>query len=188
MAPDEYDGHDGTALAALVRGGEVTPGELLDAALARHEATDAAIGAVVHVQEGMARAAIAAGLPEGPFTGVPFLVKDLGCEAQDLPTSMGSRVFDGYRYTYDSEIYVRLRAAGLVTFARTTSPELGIGVTTEAAVYGRPTRNPWDGSRVAGGSSGGSGAAVAAQRRVDTRAANPAAPAAAAKPSRRFCW
>ena len=162
MRPDEYDGHDGTALAALVRAGEVTAGELLDAALARHQATDAAIGAVVHVQDGVARSAIAAGLPDGPFTGVPFLVKDLGCEAIDLPTSMGSRVFDGYCYTYDSEIYVRLRAAGLVTFARTTTPEFGVGVTTESVVYGRPTRNPWDLGHVAGGSSGGAGAAVAA--------------------------
>ena len=162
MRPDEYDGHDGTALAALVRAGEVTAGELLDAALARHQATDAAIGAVVHVQDGVARSAIAAGLPDGPFTGVPFLVQDLGCEAIDLPTSMGSRVFDGYCYTYDSEIYVRLRAAGLVTFARTTTPEFGVGVTTESVVYGRPTRNPWDLGHVAGGSSGGAGAAVAA--------------------------
>ncbi|MDO9174665.1 MAG: amidase, partial [Actinomycetota bacterium] len=136
--------------------------ELLDTALAQRAATDAAIAAVVHVQEDAARRSIDGGLPDGPFTGVPFLLKDLGCEAIDFPTSMGSRLFDVYRYDYDSELFVRLRAAGLVTFGRTTSPELGIGVTTEAAVYGRPTRNPWNTAHVAGGSSGGSGAAVAA--------------------------
>ncbi len=162
MRIDEYLEHDGLGLAALVRSGEVTAGELLDVALARMEATDDAIAAVVHVQEAVARRSIAAGLPGGPFTGVPFLLKDLGCEAVDFPTSMGSRLFAGYRYAYDSELFVRLRAAGLVTFGRTTSPEFGIGATTEAKVYGRPTRNPWQRDHVAGGSSGGSGAAVAA--------------------------
>jgi amidase len=162
MRFDEYVEFDATGLAALVRGGEVTADELLDVALERAADTDPAIAAVVHVQEGAARSGIAAGLPEAPFTGVPFLLKDLGCEAVDFPTSMGSRLFDGHRYSYDSEMFVRMRNSGMVTFGRTTSPELGIGVTTEAAVYGRPTRNPWNTAHVAGGSSGGSGAAVAA--------------------------
>jgi amidase/6-aminohexanoate-cyclic-dimer hydrolase len=162
MRIDEYVEHDGLGLAALVRAGEVTADELLDLALARAAATDDAIAAVVHVQQEVARASIAAGLPDGPFTGVPFLLKDLGCEAIDFPTSMGSRLYAGYRYDYDSELFTRLRAAGLVTFGRTTSPEFGIGATTEAKVYGRPTRNPWNRGHVAGGSSGGSGAAVAA--------------------------
>ncbi len=117
---------------------------------------------MVHLHEAMARTAIADGLPDGPFAGVPFLLKDLGCEAVDFPTSMGSRLFDGHRYDYDSEMFTRMRATGVVTFGRTTSPEFGIGVTTEAKVYGRPTRNPWNTDHVAGGSSGGSGAAVAA--------------------------
>ena len=159
---DEYVGFDGLGLAELVRTGEVTATELLDVALAQAAATDDAIAAVVHVQADVARRTIASGLPDGVFSGVPFLLKDLGCEAIDFPTSMGSRLFDGHRYAYDSEVFLRLRAAGLVTFGRTTSPELGIGVTTEAAVYGRPTRNPWNTAHVAGGSSGGSGAAVAA--------------------------
>ena len=162
MRFDEYVEFDATGLAALVHGGEVTPDELLDVALDRAAATDEAIAAVVHVQDGAARAAIAAGLPEGPFTGVPFLLKDLGCEAAAYPTSMGSRLYDGYRYSFDSEIFLRMQATGLVTFGRATSPEFGIGVTTEAQVYGRPTRNPWNTGHVAGGSSGGSGAAVAA--------------------------
>lgn len=162
MRIDEYVQHDGLGLAALVRAGEVTADELLDTALAQVAATDEAIAAVVHVQETIARRAITDGLPDGPFTGVPFLLKDLGCEAVDFPSSMGSRLYDGYRYDYNSEIFLRLRASGLNTFGRATSPEFGIGATTEAKVYGRPTRNPWNRDHVAGGSSGGSGAAVAA--------------------------
>ena len=162
MRFEEYVRYDGLGLAALVRAGDVTADELLDTALAATAATDEAIAAIVHVQEGVARAAIAAGLPEGPFTGVPFVLKDLGGEAIDFPTSMGSRLLPGYRYDYDSELFVRLRAAGVCTFARATSPEFGIGATTEAKVYGRPTRNPWNRDHVAGGSSGGSAAAVAA--------------------------
>jgi len=162
MRFEEYVGYDGLGLAALVRAGEVTADELLGVALDRVAATDEAIAAVVHVQEVVARNAIAGGLPDGPFTGVPFLLKDLGGEAIDFPTSMGSRLYEGYRYSYDSELFVRLRATGLGTFARATSPEFGIGATTEATVYGRPTRNPWNRDHVAGGSSGGSAAAVAA--------------------------
>lgn len=162
MRIDEYVAYDGLGLADLVRAGEVAADELLDVALSRMAATDEAIAAVVQVQEGAARAAIAAGLPDGPFTGVPFLLKDLGAEAIDFPTSMGSQLYAGYRYGYDSELFVRLRATGLNTFARTTSPEFGIGATTEAKVYRRPTRNPWHRDHVAGGSSGGSAAAVAA--------------------------
>ena len=135
MRIDEYVGFDGLGLAALIRGGEVSAAELLDTALAQAVATDG-LGAVVDVQEAVARASIAAGLPAGAFTGVPFLLKDLGCEAIDFPTSMGSGLFREHRYGYDSELYTRLRAAGLVTFGRTASPELGIGPTTEAKVYG----------------------------------------------------
>ena len=162
MRFDEYVQYDALGLAQLVRTGQVTADELLDVALERMTATDEAIAAVVHVQEDVARATIAAGLPDGPFAGVPFLLKDLGCEAKQFPTSMGSFLYDGYRYGYDSELFVRMRDAGVVTFGRTTSPEFGVGVTTEAVVYGRPTRNPWNTDHVAGGSSGGSGAAVAA--------------------------
>ncbi|MFM2076514.1 MAG: hypothetical protein RJA49_404 [Actinomycetota bacterium] len=162
MRFDEYVEFDGVGLAALVRSRAVTADELLTVALERVAATDDAIAAVVHVQEDAARAAIAAGLPDGPFTGVPFLIKDLGCEAVNFPTSMGSRLYDGHRYDYDSELFLRMRDSGVVTFARTTSPEFGVGPTTEARVYGRPTRNPWHTGHVAGGSSGGSAAAVAA--------------------------
>lgn len=162
MRADEYVKFDAVGLAGLVRDGQVTADELLDVALAQVSATDDAIAAVVDIRESVARADIAAGLPAGPLAGVPFLIKDLGCEAIDFPSSMGSGLYRGYRYDYDSEMFLRLRRAGLVTFGRTASPEFGIGPTTEPKVYGRPTRNPWNGRHVAGGSSGGSGAAVAA--------------------------
>lgn len=153
---------DATELAGLVASGQVSAGELLDAALAAVEARNPAINAVVLMQEGVARKAIADSLPHGPFRGVPFLIKDLGCEARDFPSHNGSRLFANTRYGRDSAIYERIRATGVVTFGRTTSPEGGIGAATEAAVYGGPTRNPWNLDHTPGGSSGGSGAAVAA--------------------------
>ena len=170
MAANEGDGdmigdlgaRDATALAELVAAREVTATELLDAALAAVEARNPAINAVVLMQEEVARRAIASGLPEGPFKGVPFLLKDLGCEAVDFPSHNGSRLLANTRYGRDSSIYARIRATGVVTFGRTTSPEGGIGAATEAVVYGGPTRNPWDREHTSGGSSGGAGAAVAA--------------------------
>ena len=153
---------DATALAELVARGEVSPSELLDAALAAVEARNPAINAVVLLQEGVARKSIADGLPPGPFRGVPFLIKDLGCEARDFPSHNGSRLFANTVYPGDSAIFERIRATGVVTFGRTTSPEGGVGTATEAAVYGGPTRNPWNPEHTSGGSSGGAGAAVAA--------------------------
>lgn len=152
---------DATALAARVAAREVSPSELLDAALAACARLNPALNAVVLVQEEVARRAIAEGLPQGPFRGVPFLLKDLGAEAVDFPSHMGSRLWADTRYGRDSAIWERMRATGVVTFGRTTSPEGGIGPATESAIYGGPTRNPWDLERTSGGSSGGAGAAVA---------------------------
>ncbi|OYU40213.1 MAG: 6-aminohexanoate hydrolase [Pseudorhodobacter sp. PARRP1] len=153
---------DATALAALVASAEVSPGELLDAALAAVKLRNPALNAVVMLQEDAARRAIAAGLPRGPFRGVPFLLKDLGCEAVDFPGHNGSRLLANTTYRQDSAIWERIRATGVVNFGRTTSPEGGVGAVTEAAVYGGPTRNPWNLDHTSGGSSGGAGAAVAA--------------------------
>lgn len=158
----DYEEHDAIGLAALVAEGAVTAGELLDEALARVEALNPKLNAVVLVQAEAARRRIAGGLPAGPFRGVPFLLKDLGAEAREFPSHNGSRLLRNTRYVRDSAIFERLRDAGLVTFGRTTVPEGGIGPATEAAVYGGPTRNPWDLSRTPGGSSGGAAAAVAA--------------------------
>lgn len=153
---------DATELAGWVAAGQVSPSELLDAALAAVEARNPAINAVVQLQEGVARQTIADGLPQGPFRGVPFLLKDLGCEAVAFPGHNGSRLLANTRYSRDSAIFERIRATGVVTFGRTASPEGGIGAATEAAVYGGPTRNPWNLDHTPGGSSGGAGAAVAA--------------------------
>ena len=159
---DDFATMDATAMAALVAARKVSPDELLTEALRATARLNPALNAVVLVQEDAARAAIKAGLPKGPFRGVPFLIKDLGCEARDFPSHNGSRLFANTRYGFDSAIYERMRATGVVTFGRTTSPEGGIGAATEAAVYGGPTRNPWNLDHTPGGSSGGAGAAVAA--------------------------
>ncbi len=139
-----FDGADATALAQLVAAGEVSAGELLDAALDAVARVNPALNAVVLVQEGVARRAIADGLPHGPFRGVPFLIKDLGCEARGFPSHSGSRLHANATDARDSSIFSRIRSTGVVTFGRTTSPEGGIGPATESAVYGGPTRNPWN--------------------------------------------
>lgn len=159
---DLYETHDAVGLAERVAKRDVTPDELLDEALKRVDALNPKLNAVTMVQDAVARRLISEGLPDGPLKGVPFLLKDLGAEAIDFPTNNGSRLFAGTRYGMDSAIYARLKAAGLVTFGRTTSPEGGVGPVTEAVVYGGPTRNPWNLQRTPGGSSGGAGAAVAA--------------------------
>lgn len=158
----EFDCRDATDLAARVAAGEVSATELLDHALAAVERLNPKLNAVTLVREEAARRAISAGLPRGPLKGLPFLLKDLGCEAVDFPSHNGSRLLADTRYDRDSALFSRIRGAGVVTFGRTTSPEGGIGAATEAAVYGGPTRNPWDLERTPGGSSGGAGAAVAA--------------------------
>lgn len=158
----DYESHDATGLAALVTARKVSPDELLDAALARVDARNGKLNAVVNIREETARAMIRDGLPQGPFRGVPFLLKDLGIEAVGFPADNGSRLLKGTQYPGDSTAYLRMKATGLVTFGRTTSPEGGVGVVTEAAVYGGPTRNPWNLDRTPGGSSGGAAAAVAA--------------------------
>ncbi len=157
-----YGTTDATALARLVASGDVSPTELLDTALAEVERLNPALNAVVLMQEAVARQSIAAGLPRGPFRGVPFLLKDFGCEAVDFPSHNGSYLLANTRYSRDSAIFERIRATGVVTFGRTTAPEGGIGPATESAVHGGPTRNPWNLDHTSGGSSGGAAAAVAA--------------------------
>ena len=158
----EYDDYDAAGLAELVAKGDVSPDELLDCALARVDVQNGDLNAVVNMQVKVARQMIKDGLPDGVFRGVPFLLKDLSTAAIDFPSHNGSRLLANTTYSYDDTLYSRLAATGLVTFGRTTSPEGGVGPVTEAAVYGGPTRNPWDLSRTPGGSSGGAGAAVSA--------------------------
>jgi len=158
----EYGEFDALGLAELVRQGRVSPAELLDEALARTAAVNPKINAIIHLMEGRARAAIAAGLPEGPFRGVPFLVKDLMTAVEGEPMSRGSRLFRDYVPGEDEELTRRYRRAGLVIFGKTNTPELGFTNVTEPELFG-PTRNPWNLERTPSGSSGGSAAAVAAR-------------------------
>jgi amidase len=161
MRPDEYARRDAVGLAALVRRGEVSAGELVEAALSRMEQVNGAVNAVVHRLEDEARAAAAGPLPDGPFRGVPFLVKNLGATVAGAPFTMGCRGLHGQRADRDSELVARYRRAGVVFAGITNAPELGLMGTTEPELYG-PTRNPWNLRHSAGGSSGGSAAAVAA--------------------------
>jgi amidase len=161
MKAEEFDGYDGLALADLVRRGDVRPGELLDIAIARVEAGNPELNAVVSRLYDQARASVAAGLPEGPFRGVPYLLKDLGAHYTGAVTSCGSALFKDFVVDHDSEITARLRRAGLVIFGKTNTPEMGLAASTEPRLFG-PTRNPWSLGHSAGGSSGGSAAAVAA--------------------------
>lgn len=162
MRADEYIEHDATALAALVRKGEVTAAELVERAIAQIEAHNPRVNAVVRRMTEEARAVVAQGLPDGPLRGVPFLLKDLGARYAGVPTTAGSRYFADDVPTVDSEIVRRLRAAGLVVVGKTNTPEVGLMGVTEPELHG-PTRNPYDADRTPGGSSGGSAAAVAAR-------------------------
>ncbi|MGI9501676.1 MAG: amidase, partial [Geminicoccaceae bacterium] len=161
-ALSDYETYDACGLADLVATGEVTPAELLESAITRLEAVNPTINAIAKLAVDAAEKTIEQGAPKGPFSGVPFLLKDLGAAAIDYPSHLGSTLFENTRYTVNSELVRRLKAAGLVIFGRTTSPELGIGPVTEAKVYGGPTRSPWNPEHTAGGSSGGAAAAVAA--------------------------
>jgi amidase len=159
----EYERYDATGLADLVRRRQISPAELLDAAIARVEARNGAVNAVTMPMYDYARRAIAAGLPEGPFTGVPFLMKDLTASIAGVPMTRSSRFFaDAPAPTADSEHVARLKRAGLVIFGRTNTCELGLSLTCEPQMHG-PTRNPWDPTRISGGSSGGAAAAVGAR-------------------------
>jgi amidase len=157
----EYERYDALGLADLVRRREVSAGELLEAAIARVEARNPAINAVTMPLYDYGRAAIAAGLPDGPFTGVPFLMKDLTASIAGVKMTRSSSFFaDAPAPTVDSEHVLRLKRAGLVIFGRTNTCELGLSLTCEPRLHG-PTRNPWDPTRISGGSSGGAAAAVA---------------------------
>ncbi len=160
---EELAGLDATAQAELVRSGEASPADLAEAAIARIEATNGEVGAVIHplFEEGLAAAN--GELPDGPFRGVPFLLKDLGAAFAGQPMHMGMQYLKerDFRAPIDTYLAQRFRQAGLVTIGKTNTPELGILPTAEPRAYG-PTRNPWDLGRSSGGSSGGSAAAVAA--------------------------
>lgn len=156
MEFDEYRQHDATGLAKLVADKEVTAAELLDVAKNRAAAVNPRINAIVRdVPASPEKAA------EGPFSGVPFLIKDLAQDYAGLPTSRGSRALMSLPVPEHSTIVQRWLDAGLVIFGKTNTPEFGAKGITEPVAWG-PARNPWDLTRTPGGSSGGSAAAVAA--------------------------
>ena len=153
---------DATAQAELVRSGEASPTELVDAAIRRIETINGELNAVIHPLFDQAREAAAGDLPDGRFKGVPLLMKDLGPAFAGHPMHLGMRFLKeaGFTSPLDTYLAQRFRDAGFVTVGRTNTPELGILPTTEPDAYG-PTHNPWDTSRSPAGSSGGSAAAVA---------------------------
>ncbi len=152
---------DATAQAALVRGGEASANELVEAAIRRVERLNPPLNAVVTTMFEEARATVSGGRLRGPFAGVPFLLKDLGALYAGVPTSAGSKFTQHFVPDHDSALVARLKGAGLVVIGKTNTPEFGIQPTTEPLLFG-PCRNPWDPGRSTGGSSGGSAAAVAA--------------------------
>jgi Asp-tRNA(Asn)/Glu-tRNA(Gln) amidotransferase A subunit family amidase len=158
---DDYVKHDGLGLAELVRRGEASPAELAEAAIALIEKHNPTLNAVTQRMDDYARSAVAAGLPDGPLKGVPYLLKDLFANLPGVPSNNGSAIFKGWTPPYESTIVTKAREAGLVIVGKSASPELGVIPTTEPKAFG-PCRNPWNTKHTPGGSSGGAAAAVAA--------------------------
>jgi amidase len=161
MTFKEYGSFDGVGLADLVRKKQVTPGELLDEAIARTARVDPEINAVVVKHYDYARRQIEKGLPDGPFTGVPFLLKDLDL-LEGTRTTFGATLLRDDVADHSGTLARRFLKAGLTIFGKSASPEFGLMPTTESRLHG-PTRNPWNLAHSSGGSSGGAGAAVAAR-------------------------
>lgn len=159
---EAYGECDGLGLAELVRTGEVQPIELVEEAIRRIEAVNPQLNAVIEPMYDQARQSAAAPLPDGPFKGVPFLVKDIMGDCAGVPSRRGSRFLSNWVHPHDSEIVRRYRQAGTVIVGKTNVPEFGLLPVTEPELFG-PTNNPWDTSRTSGGSSGGAAAAVAAR-------------------------
>jgi amidase len=158
---EEYAKYDGLGLAELVAKKQVTPQELADTAIAAVAKINPKVNAVLQTLPAESRAEIGRGLPEGPFRGVPLMIKELVLHAKGVRLDSGCKLAQGFVPTADTELMARFRRAGLVLVGTTQTPELGYNPTTETVLHG-PVHNPWDPTRSAGGSSGGSGAAVAA--------------------------
>ncbi|MBT3171487.1 MAG: amidase, partial [Rhodospirillaceae bacterium] len=157
-----YTDYDALGLAELVRKREITPSELKEDALGAIAALNPELNCVVGDLSEQAERALDVGLPEGPFTGVPFLIKEIGVQAAGSTFRMGSKLCDGFVSNADTELMRRFRRAGLLTIGTTPTPEFGFNPTCESDLHG-PTHNPWDLTRSPGGSSGGAASAVAAR-------------------------
>ena len=158
---DDYAEYDGLGLAELVAEKQVTPAELVEAAIKRAERLNPTLNAIVYKGYEDARRWARGELPDGPFRGVPFLIKDLGMPVAGWPRTSGSKFARDVVDTDDGGLTRRYRAAGVVPIGKSNTPEYGITGTTESALLG-PCRNPWNPDHIAGGSSGGSASAVAA--------------------------
>jgi amidase len=161
MRFEEYRRHDAVGLAQLIARREVSATEILETAIARAEQVNPAINAIVHQQYDKARKAVAAGLPDGPLTGVPYLIKDLGFFETGEPATFGSSLFKDFVADHETAYVARCKKAGLVFIGRSATPEFGLNPNTEPRLYGS-CRNPWNLEYSPGGSSGGAAAAVAA--------------------------
>ena len=159
----DYEHYDALGLAELVKQGKTTPSELLEAAIERVESRNSAVNAVTMKLYDYGRQVITDGVPDGPFKGVPFLLKDLTASLAGVKMTRGSKFFaDTPPPTADSEHVKRLKRAGLVIFGRTNTCELGLSLTCEPQLHGA-TKSPWDTTRISGGSSGGAAASVGAR-------------------------
>ncbi|MBA2708490.1 MAG: amidase [Gemmatimonadaceae bacterium] len=157
---EEFSSHDAMSLAQLVRDGQVSARELVTASIERIESLNPQLNAVVHrMYDGALRQADAP-RGDGPFDGVPFMLKDLLSWYAGEPITSGSRLFRGWIPPHDTEMVRRYRKAGVIVVGKTNTPELGLTPYTEPELFG-PARNPWDPMLSTGGSSGGSAAAVA---------------------------
>jgi amidase len=161
MPIEDYESHDALGLAQCIRDGETTADALLDAALERLDRLNPDLNAVVIDLRDTARDSIRQGVPDGPFAGVPFLLKDLALHLEGTRLTNGCRFYKDHVSDHDSELVARYKRAGLVIFGKSASPEFGLTTTTESILFGQ-TRNPWNLEHTAGGSSGGAAAAVAA--------------------------
>lgn len=160
MNLSEFSSYDGLGLAELVKNKQVKSEELVQLSIKAIKEINPDLNAVVSTLEEEAMKEINSGLPEGSFKGVPFLIKEVGLHAKDIPSRMGSRLGEDFVLPLDSELMARFRKAGFVTVGTTTTPEFAYNATTESIFYG-PTHNPWNVNHSPGGSSGGSAAAVA---------------------------
>src|SRR4029453_10226491 len=161
MAFKEYGNYDAVGLAELVRKKEVSAQELLDEAIARTAKVDPQINAVVVKHYDYAKKQVDKGLPEGPFTGVPFLLKDLDL-LQGTVTTFGASIYRNNVADHSGTLAQRFLDTGVAIFGKSSSPEFGLMPTTESRLFG-PTRNPWNLAHSSGGSSGGAAAAAAAR-------------------------
>ncbi|HSM94867.1 MAG TPA: amidase family protein [Rhizomicrobium sp.] len=161
MAFAEYGKHDGLGLGTLVREKQVSALELVDEAIARAERINPKINAIIFKAFDVARDTAKKAVPDGPFSGVPMLLKDMRAGAIGMPTRSGSRLMPPILADHDATLVRRYRAASLVPLGKTNVPEFGILPVSESKLYGA-ARNPWNTEHTPGGSSGGSAAAVAA--------------------------